>query len=81
MKILSQNGAIASTYNHVGYKKVETPIKTKALKKIKVEYAISNQVDGMYGIPLGTYDTEERAKEIIKEIFDCTLDKYEMPEK
>ena len=79
MRILSQNKKISSTYVHVGIKEKETPVKTKNLKKVEKEYIISNQVEGMYGLPLGTYKTEERALEIIKDITFCTRDVFEMP--
>jgi len=82
MRILSQDKKITTEYkNAVGIKEVETPIKTKSLKKTKKTYTISNQLDGMYGVPLGIYENEERATEILLEIHKCTLDRYEMPEK
>lgn len=82
MRILSQDKKITTEYkNAVGIKEIEIPIKTKSLKKVKKSYTISNQLDGMYGVPLGSYESKERAKEILLEIHKCNLDKYEMPEK
>ena len=78
MKILSQDKDVVSTLNHIGIKEETT---TEKLKKKTKKYIISNQVEGAYGITLGTYKSKERALEIIKEIYGCSTGTYAMPEK